>query len=319
MAEPLVSILCNSYNHADFIRDAFEGILSQKTDFSYEVIVHDDCSTDGTQEIVNEYIRKYPGIFIPFFETENQYAKGNIDSLMAVSLPLAKGKYIAFCEADDYWNVPDKLQRQVDFLENNPEYGLVYTDFDIKNQTTGKVTHSVFNNKIPGFTPFYSSPGEFLMKEAYVCPPSWVYRKELVPPSGFHAVDDTMGHFAHFMATSKVKYMDFASATYRVHSQSETHTANFDKIYKRIHNLLEMKLKLIDYYNLDKSIIPILTEHHHRLHLVDMVINRKQDDIKQAKLHIRNKTLRDNLLFLADSLNLSPILKFIRKIKPSNY
>ena len=99
----------------------------QKTTFQIEIIIHDDASTDRTAIIVKEYADKYPHLIVPILQTENQWSKGIRPSPTYV-WPSARGKYIALCEGDDYWTDPLKLQKQVDFLEANTEYGLVYTN-----------------------------------------------------------------------------------------------------------------------------------------------------------------------------------------------
>lgn len=113
-----VSVICNAYNHERYIRDALDSFLMQKTDFVYEILVHDDASTDHTADIIREYEEKYPDIVKPIYQTENQYAKG---VLTYFQYPRAKGKYYAFCEGDDYWTDPLKLQKQFDVLEAHPE------------------------------------------------------------------------------------------------------------------------------------------------------------------------------------------------------
>lgn len=119
--EILVSICCITYNHEKYIRDAIEGFLMQKTDFPFEVLIHDDASTDGTADIIREYETKYPDIIKPIYQTENQYSKG-IKISATYNYPRAKGKYIALCEGDDYWTDPLKLQIQVNVLEKHPQY-----------------------------------------------------------------------------------------------------------------------------------------------------------------------------------------------------
>lgn len=96
-------------------------ILQQKTNFPIEVLIHDDASTDGTQDIIREYEKKYPNIVKPIYQKENQYSKGVKVSLV-YNYSRARGKYIALCEGDDYWTDPYKLQKQVDFLESHPDY-----------------------------------------------------------------------------------------------------------------------------------------------------------------------------------------------------
>lgn len=123
---PLVSICCITYNHEKFIKDCIEGFLMQKTDFDFEILIHDDSSTDDTQEIIKTYVKKDPSIKA-ILQSENKYSRG-INPFIEYLVPEAKGKYIAICEGDDYWTDPLKLQKQVDFLEANPDYIMCFTN-----------------------------------------------------------------------------------------------------------------------------------------------------------------------------------------------
>ena len=126
MNSPLVSICCITYNHAQFIRKCLDGFLMQQTDFPIEILIHDDCSTDGTTEIIREYEAKYPNLIFPLYEEENQYQQGKAAEIDFYNYRRARGKYIAYCEGDDYWTDPLKLQKQVDFMEANPEYSVCW-------------------------------------------------------------------------------------------------------------------------------------------------------------------------------------------------
>lgn len=121
--EIMVSVFCVTYNHREFIREALEGFVMQKTNFRFEVLIHDDASTDGTTEIVREYAEKCPDIFKPIYQTENQYSKG-VRISNSILVPKAVGKYFAWCEGDDRWTDPLKLQKQFDFMESHPEHSL---------------------------------------------------------------------------------------------------------------------------------------------------------------------------------------------------
>ncbi len=121
--ELMVSVICNTYNQVTYIRDALDSFLMQKTNFPFEILVHDDASTDGTADIIREYEQKYPELIKPIYQTENQYSQGNFPT-KNFQVPRAKGKYIAFCEGDDYWTDPHKLQKQFDIMEKNPQCSL---------------------------------------------------------------------------------------------------------------------------------------------------------------------------------------------------
>lgn len=120
---PLVSIACITYNHEPYIRQCLDGFVMQRTDFQFEIVIHDDASTDNTKKIIQEYCLKYPGLFHPIFQDVNRYKEGK-GILAPFVFPECRGKYIALCEGDDYWTDPLKLQKQVDFLENNFEYSV---------------------------------------------------------------------------------------------------------------------------------------------------------------------------------------------------
>jgi glycosyltransferase involved in cell wall biosynthesis len=115
----------------NFITKCLNGFLDQITTFHYEVLIHDDASNDQTQRIISEYQLRYPEVIKPILQTENQYQKG-INNWIASQFPRAKGKYIALCEGDDYWTDPYKLQKQVDFLESNPEYAICFHRANLK-------------------------------------------------------------------------------------------------------------------------------------------------------------------------------------------
>ncbi|KKM89397.1 hypothetical protein LCGC14_1249130, partial [marine sediment metagenome] len=113
-----------TYNHENYIEDAVEGFLNQETDFPFEIIIHDDASTDSTKNIITQYARKYKNIIRLILQEENQYSKGR--RIAPIAIKQSRAKYIALCDGDDYWVDPHKLQKQVTFLEENPDYVLTY-------------------------------------------------------------------------------------------------------------------------------------------------------------------------------------------------
>jgi len=131
----MVSVCCITYNQEKYIKDALEGFLKQKVNFKYEIIVHDDASTDNTPKILKEYEEKYPDIIKVLYEKENQYQKGKKVGILTYNH--AKGKYVAICEGDDYWIDENKLQLQVDYMEKNPECTLSFHNAKIIDMYNG--------------------------------------------------------------------------------------------------------------------------------------------------------------------------------------
>lgn len=129
---PLVSISCLTYNHENYIRDAIEGFLMQKTTFPVEILIHDDASTDKTTIIVREYEEKYPQLIKAVYQTENQHSKRD-GSIGRIQRERARGKYYATCEGDDYWTDPLKLQKQVDLMETNPDCTICFHSSLVNN------------------------------------------------------------------------------------------------------------------------------------------------------------------------------------------
>lgn len=122
---PLVSIICDSYNHEHFLHDSIGGFLKQNVKFEYEILIHDDASTDKSQVIIREYTDRYPERIFPIFQVENQYSKG-VGIWNTYQFSRVRGKYVALCEGDDYWIDSNKLQKQVDFLETHPDYSMCF-------------------------------------------------------------------------------------------------------------------------------------------------------------------------------------------------
>ena len=125
--EIVVSILCIVYNHGPYLRQCLDSFVMQKTDFRFEAFVHDDASTDDSAAIIMEYAKEYPDIIKPYIERENLYSKkdGSFEKV-AYNTDYLIGKYVALCEGDDYWTDPNKLQKQVDYMEKHPDCSLCF-------------------------------------------------------------------------------------------------------------------------------------------------------------------------------------------------
>jgi len=158
---PTVSVCVLTYNHEKYIRQTLSGLLMQQTNFSIEILIHDDASTDNTQDIIMEFSNKYPHIFKPVLQKQNQRSIYGGGMNPRFNYQRANGKYIALCEGDDYWTDPYKLQNQVDFLEKNPQYSICFT-YSLKIDDQGNSLESIANLKQEIFTQY-----DFLIGRKY--------------------------------------------------------------------------------------------------------------------------------------------------------
>lgn len=150
---PVVSVCCATYNHFDYIEDALVGILAQVTSFPFEIIIRDDASSDGTSDILRRYAQRYPNIICLMINLENQFKNGIRP--MHVWPSLARGKYIALCEGDDFWTSPTKLQKQFELLERHPEAVMSVARTEFCQQDEDGLHHisttAGLENELPGF------------------------------------------------------------------------------------------------------------------------------------------------------------------------
>ena len=212
-SEMMVSVYCLAYNHEKYIRSALDGFVSQKTDFLYEVFVHDDASTDGTAAIIREYAEKYPHIIKPILQTENQYSQG-VKIFNTHILPRISGKYLAICEGDDFWCDPYKLQIQVDFLEANPEYAACVHNTRKLDLSNGKES-LLFGNEAYDVTLAHT----IRYGSAAYQTSSLLYRSQYAynRPAFMFAVK-SLGDYPmaiHLSLMGKMRYMPEAMSTYR--------------------------------------------------------------------------------------------------------
>lgn len=207
----IVSISCITYNHAPYIRQCLDGFLMQKTDFAFEVLIHDDASTDGTEEIIRKYEAKYPDIIKPLYEEENQWVKGRKGS-KTFNYPRAKGKYIALCEGDDYWTDPLKLQKQVDFLEKNPDYSMCFHNARVTYENSQKESHLFKELETRTYT------GEEILQEWTIPTASVLFRKEsYFPLNNPNFLYGDIILFLSLAENGKIWGMDDVMCIYRKH------------------------------------------------------------------------------------------------------
>lgn len=214
--QPLVSISCFSYNHEAFLEECLDGFIMQNTDFKFEVLIHDDASTDKSGEIIRSRAKNNTDVIKPLIQSENLFPKIG-QEILKFNFNRAKGKYIAMCEGDDYWTDPQKLNKQVAFLEAHPEYSLCFHSVGILTED-GRLTPEV-----PAENRDYAIEELLLTKVAHTA--SFVFRKEIIDTPQFRELMDDKRIFAGDIALAlylaeqgKVYGMSDNMAVYRVHS-----------------------------------------------------------------------------------------------------
>lgn len=235
----MVSVCCLSYNHEDYIRQCLDSIVTQQTSFAFEVLVHDDASTDKSQQIIREYQQRYPDIIKPILQTENQYRKGK--GILGIHVfPKCSGKYLAFCECDDYWTDPNKLQRQVDFMESHPEY--------VATADNGMEVNSVIHQEFP----FNTDPShDISLEEAII--------KRRFPTAGVLCLREAMNGYSEtcrvsvdtiqwcwLISKGKFRYENTISSVYRRGAQGMTEYTEPYRLAKTAETWNEEILRVFD-------------------------------------------------------------------------
>lgn len=212
MGNPLVSIACITYNHASFIRQCLDGFIMQQVDFEFEIVIHDDASTDGTRDIILEYCAKYPHLFRPILQEENKYKDGKGIYARFV-FPECRGKYIAMCEGDDYWTDSLKLQKQVDYLRSNSDYVMCSHAYESLLQNENKILTSY---GVKSFT--YDL--KFLIQGGWAYQPLTIVFDKNQLDSNYYLYRNTkdMSLFYALLKNGKGRYLEDTMAIYRVHN-----------------------------------------------------------------------------------------------------
>lgn len=283
--KPLVSIKCTVYNHEPYLRQCLDGFVMQKTNFSFEAIVHDDASTDGSAAIIREYAEKYPDIIKPIYETENQYSKkdGSLTRIMNEAVH-PDAKYFASCEGDDYWTDPLKLQKQFDFLESHNDYVMCVHNVDMYLQKSDEYIRNIGEVK-----PNTSFGFSFDLK--YYCSgKKWVtrtltnfYRRSAVANldvTKYECYKDRTFYFL-LLKQGKGMYFNDVMAVYRVHSGGVCSGNTFSKNF-----LGNVKGDCSIYDNQHSKDAMSLLKHNLIQNFYYLVINRDFETLKKVVARI---------------------------------
>jgi glycosyltransferase involved in cell wall biosynthesis len=286
--QPKVSVVILTYNHERFIRQALDSVLMQEVDFSYEVIIGEDCSTDQTRRIVQEYARLHPDIIRPIYHSPNGGMGRNLQACLAA----CQGEYLAPLEGDDYWTNPQKLQKQVDFLATHPQYSMCFHEVMVIDEEPYKVRGITSNEDEYTFETLLASKRtvpmtcSLLLRNRLAVLPEWLFR---VPTMDYPLVILQAEH-------GKLKRLPDVMAVYRKHAGGIWSAVPPDQNNQRY---ISMYQKLASHYApTSRGAIVRQALCRHCLHLADHLI--KSGDAPKAPYFLRQALATGQGLNLAN-------------------
>lgn len=247
--DPKVSVMVLVYNHEPYLRKCLDGILMQDIDFPYEIVIGEDCSTDGSREICLEYQKNFPHIIRLILQDNNKGLIGNYNDICSC----LRGEFEACVAGDDYWISKDKIRRQVDFLESHYDIGLCYTNVvicdDIGNENKEPIIKFDFMPK---------NFEEQLFKTCYMGPSTWVYRGDIrrkICEQQDWFTDESLATALDFLHESKMYFLDIITTVYRVHAGSLAAQIDPIKRWKYELGIFNMQLYYSKKYKCDHEIV----------------------------------------------------------------
>ncbi len=321
--KPLVSIWCMTYNQVEYIRDAIEGFLMQETDFPYEVVIHDDASTDGTTEILKEYEAKYPKLIKVIYQKENTFNNPNRkDMINAIKKENLHGKYVAYCEGDDYWTDIHKLQKQVQYMEEHEACTMITHNAILCD--CEKQENRILNEKVP--------KGKVGMKELIYQRPvllptaSVMIRTEYMYLQGFFKECSVGDYPLKLYVASKgyIYYMDEVMSVYRYMAKgSWTRNTYQDSKKSIIHytNTIDFLKKYNEYTNREYENYIWVQMNHCSCQILKEIKDCKEEEVKELWKSISKETdgIYDSILekVYACYRNISSEQQYIEQLEKS--
>jgi glycosyltransferase involved in cell wall biosynthesis len=309
--KPLVSIGVMAYNQEKYARQTMECILAQQCNFTFEIVIGDDASTDGTRRILEEFQRQYPHIIKLLPKGPN---KGILRNFRAV-IEACSGKYISFCHCDDFWHNPLKLEKQVNFLQKNPDYGFVHTDADVFFQNKHKTVpsfHASEGKPIPEGDVF----NELLTGKFFIFTGSACYPKEVIDKyvsfDEFEKADfmyEDLPTWLELAKNVKFKYLPDSTMTYRVIENSHSNPTQLARKYVLMDAHHKMKAHFIKKYKLGEK---TELEFELQYHLMRFNVAYNQNNYKEANKsfqYLKNHNQADMKMKLKNTLLRFPVVQ----------
>ena len=240
-----VSIICTNYNKGDWVREAMDSFLNQKTNFDFEIIIIDDASTDHSYEIIQEYQNKFPEKVRTF---RNEVNLGITRTWKKVCQE-AKGQYIARCDSDDFWTDPVKLQKQVDLLDASTDSLWSNTEFDMVDLDGNIFQKDAFANKA---LPLIDSYEEMLVMKGMTMASTWLVDTALMQDVSAQisdtATDDTFELQLELFKRTKISFLSDSTTVYRMNLGSDSKPMTLETAERRFTGILDSQIKYLNKY-----------------------------------------------------------------------
>ena len=240
-----VSIICTNYNKGDWVREAMDSFLNQKTNFDFEIIIIDDASTDHSYEIIQEYQNKFPEKVRTF---RNEVNLGITKTWKKICRE-AKGQYIARCDSDDFWTDPLKLQKQVDLLDSSTDSLWSNTEFDMVDLDGNLIQKDAFANKA---LPLIDSYEEMLVMKGMTMASTWLVDTTLMQDVSAQisdtASDDTFELQLELFKRTKISFLSDSTTVYRMNLGSDSKPMTLETAERRFTGILDSQIKYLNKY-----------------------------------------------------------------------
>jgi glycosyltransferase involved in cell wall biosynthesis len=279
-----LSVMMITYNHEQFISQALNSILAQRVNFDYEIVVGEDCSTDGTRKVLMDFHLRYPQRIVPLLRDKNIGALQN----MGATLAACRGIYIALLEGDDYWTDLYKLQKQADFLDRNPTSAMCCHRVQLLDPT-GQERVDVYPVRAAGAYTI-----EDLLSENFVPACSAMVRRELIGALPSWHSKLAMGDWPLFALVSshgKIELMDEVMAVYRVHSGGIWSSRSSSSRLREISRMLQVLDEHFD-FKYTNTIRRTLAQYYLDLALLERQSGNRMDTGKYLMFCLRNGGFR---------------------------
>lgn len=278
VANPIVSVAIITYNHRRFLSQCIESVLSQITDFDFEIVIADDCSTDGTREICMEYQKRHPQRVKLILQDENVGLINNYGALLRA----CRGEYIAQISGDDYWCDENKLQKQKEALQHHGDCDLCYT-----NICTCDINGDLYEGGLKqghlGIT-----FEQHLLKAGYLAAVSWMFRRTVLSYLDLQSwfIDESFALALDVLAHSKICYLDETMAVYRSHKGSASYPKEVQGQFRFSKGVLDMQVYYANKYACSDEIKRKILMGGYLLILPIAIKAKKEDFITEARMYL---------------------------------